>query len=229
MRPYWFGLLIILLTGSVTIHLGRAGPSEPTPAPPQKTVQPIFIPPNSNLTTELQLTREDLLPLVAQILSHFGIQQAGGRVIPGEELKGILSALEALWLVEYEITQRGVTVSDALKIQQAFMEQQGWRRIFWNRTSRGNREALLMVDPPRNGLFFVQARESSKALKVLVVRTKGMIDASTAVGILMTFLVKPEVIPPTIASPPPSEKKEPPPSEKPSTSAGEAPEEGEKK
>ncbi len=198
----------------VFLSFGLGMAQSPADQPP-KSPPPVFIPSGTVLLTELQLTRDDLLPLVAQILSNFGIQQSGGRVVSGEEIKGILSAMEALWLVEYEVSQRGVTVADSLKSQQTFMEQQGWKRIFWNRSPRGNREVMLMVEPPRNGLFFVQARESAKTLRVLVVRTKGMIDAPTAIGLLMTFLVKPEGGPATPVAPPlPSEKKEQPQPEK---------------
>jgi hypothetical protein len=49
-----------------------------------------------------------------------------------------------------------------------------------------------MIEPPRNGLFVVIARERPQALRVMVIRTKGQIDVNLALGLLVTFLMRPE-------------------------------------
>jgi hypothetical protein len=185
-RTLW---AIPLLLASVALAQSNQAPSE---QPTSKPTQGIFVPTTATLITELHLTKDDLLPVVAQVLSYFGLQHATGQVLSGEDLKNMVSSLDALWLVEYDITQRGVTVSDAVKMQQGLMEAQGWRRVFWNRSTKGDRETLVMIEPPRNGLFVVIARERPQALRVMVIRTKGQIDVNLALGLLVTFLMRPE-------------------------------------
>jgi hypothetical protein len=41
-------------------------------------------------------------------------------------------------------------------------------------------------------LFVVIARERPQALRVMVIRTKGQIDVNLALGLLVTFLMRPE-------------------------------------
>jgi hypothetical protein len=185
-RTLW---AIPLLLASVALAQPNQAPSE---QPTSKPTQGIFVPTTATMITELHLTKDDLLPVVAQVLSYFGLQHATGQVLSGEDLKNMVSSLDALWLVEYDISQRGVTVSDAVKMQQGLMEVQGWRRVFWNRSTKGDRETLVMIEPPRNGLFVVIARERPQALRVMVIRTKGQIDVNLALGLLVTFLMRPE-------------------------------------
>ncbi len=180
---------ITLLLTSIALAQPNQAPSE---QPTNKPTQGIFVPTMATLVTELHLTKDDLLPVIAQVLSYFGLQHATGQVLSGEDLKNMVSSLDALWLVEYDISQRGVTIADAVKMQQGLMEAQGWRRVFWNRNTKGTRETLVMIEPPRNGLFVVIARERPQALRVMVIRTKGQIDVNLALGLLVTFLMRPE-------------------------------------
>lgn len=208
-RPTFIAVVVCTAVAAVCAQQ----PATPSEQPAPKPTQGIFVPTTATLITELHLTKDDLLPVVAQVLSYFGLQHATGQVLSGEDLKNMVSSLDALWLVEYDISQRGVTVSDAIKMQQGLMEAQGWRRVFWNRSSKGNRETLVMIEPPRNGLFVVVARERPQALRVMVVRTKGQIDVNLALGLLVTFLMRPEqptTVPITPMPPTSAEKKETP-------------------
>lgn len=202
-------ILVALTVIAVTFCFGQRPEEMPPPEgkpPLRKTPQGVIVPTAATLITELHLTKDDLLPLIAQILSYFGLQHATGQVLSGEELRGIVSSLDELWMVEYDIHERNFVVSDAIKFHQSLMEAQGWRRIFWNRRSKGDRETLLMVLPPRDGLFLVIARERTrkapqgiperKHLRVMVIRTHGVIDVNLALGLLVTFLFRPEQPPP---------------------------------
>ncbi|MCS7277982.1 MAG: hypothetical protein NZ531_03945 [Aquificaceae bacterium] len=175
-----------------------------TTKPPLKPI--IFVPAGATLLTELQLTKEDLLPVVAQVFAYFSLHHSGGQVISGEQLRDLITSMEALWLVEYDFRQKGATTADLVQMNQSLLEAQGWRRVFWNRSSSGNRETMLMIEPPKKGLFVLTARrnESSGNIRVVAIRTQGEVDIGTTLWLLTTFLMKPE--PPAPSSPSSSEK-----------------------
>lgn len=162
------------------------------PTPPLKPI--IFVPSGATLLTELQLTKDDLLPVVAQVFSYFSLQHSGGQIIQGEQLRDLITSIEALWLVEYDFRQKGATPADLVQMNQSLLEAQGWRRVFWNRSSDGSRETMLMVEPPRKGLFVFIARRDKNAenIRVIAIRTQGEVDVGTALWLLTTFLMRPE-------------------------------------
>lgn len=179
------------------------------PQPPTKSV--IFIPSGSILLTELQLTKDDLLPVVAQVFGYFSLQHSGGQVIQGEQLRSLIASMETLWLVEYEFRQKGALPADLVQMNQSLLEAQGWRRVFWNRSSDGKRETMVMVEPPRKGLFVFLARlnQSSGTIRVVAIRTQGEVDVGTTLWLLTTFLMKPEAPASTPSSPPSAVEKSP--------------------
>ncbi len=191
-----------------TLAVAQNQPSHETSAtkPPTKTV--IFVPAGAILLTELQLTKDDLLPVVAQVFSYFSLQHSGGQVIPGEQLRDLITSMEALWLVEYDFRQKGSTPADLIQMNQNLLEAQGWRRVFWNRSTSGNRETMVMVEPPRKGLFVFTARlgESSSNIRAIAIRTQGEVDVGTTLWLLTTFLMKPETPTPTPTTPTSGEK-----------------------
>ena len=181
------------------------------PTVPLKPV--IFVPAGATLLTELQLTKDDLLPVVAQVFSYFSLQHSGGQVIQGEQLRDLITSMESLWLVEYDFRQKGATPADLIQMNQSLLEAQGWRRIFWNRSSDGNRETMVMVEPPRKGLFVFMARLNANSgnIRVVAIRTQGEIDVGTTLWLLTTFLMRPEAPAPmpAPATPPSSSEKTP--------------------
>ncbi len=172
------------------------------PTPPLKPA--IFVPSGATLLTELQLTKEDLLPVVAQVFSYFSLQHSGGQIVQGEQLRDLLTGMEALWLVEYDFRQKGATPADLVQMNQNLLEAQGLRRVFWNRSSDGNRETMVMVEPPRKGLFVFIARKEKNAenIRVIAIRTQGEVDVGTTLWLLTTFLMRPETPAPTPVTPP---------------------------
>ncbi len=180
----------------------REGESPTTkPSAPLKPV--IFVPSGATLLTELQLTKDDLLPVVAQVFNYFSLQHAGGQVIQGEQLRDMITSLDALWLVEYDFRQKGVSPADLVQMNQNLLEAQGLRRVFWNRSSDGVRETMLMVEPPRKGLFILTARlnPNTGAIRVIAIRTQGEVDIGTTLWLLTTFLMRPEPPTPTVEKP----------------------------
>lgn len=215
MRNFVF-VLVLTVFVSLAFPQTQTKPGDATttkPTPPLKPV--IFVPSGATLLTELQLTREDLLPVVAQVFSYFSLQHSGGQFIQGDQLRDLIMNMEALWLVEYDFRQKGATPSDLLQMNQNLLEAQGWRRVFWNRSGDGNRETMVMVEPTRKGLFVLLARRDKNAenIRVIAVRTQGEIDIGTTLWLLTTFLMKPEL--PTPAPPTPSNPSEKSPSVKP--------------
>ncbi len=195
MNKKW--LIVALLCGLCVAVVGgqertSEEPSETKPTPPLKPV--IFVPSGATLLTELQLTKGDLLPVVAQVFGYFSLQHAGGQVIQGEQLRDLITSLDALWLVEYEFRQKGATPGDLVQLNQSLLEAQGWRRVFWNRSSDGNRETMLMVEPPRKGIFVLIARlnNTTNAIRVVAIRAQGEVDVGTTLWLLTTFLMRPE-------------------------------------
>ncbi|MGQ9463294.1 MAG: hypothetical protein ACUVRR_09615 [Candidatus Fervidibacter sp.] len=179
------------------------------PQPPTKSA--IFIPSGSTLLTELHLTKDDLLPVIEQVFSYFSLQHSGGQVIQGEQLRGLIASMEALWLVEYEFRQKGAVPADLVQMNQSLLEAQGWRRVFWNRSSDGKRETMVMVEPPRKGLFVFMARlnQNSGATRVIAIRTQGEVDVGMTLWLLTTFLMKPEAPASTPSSSPSAVEKSP--------------------
>lgn len=193
MRNWVFGLALAALV-SFAFAQTQPKPEETAPKPTLPLKPIIFVPSGATLLTELQLTKEDLLPVVAQVFSYFSLQHSGGQVIQGEQLRDLITSMEALWLVEYDFRQRGATPADLVQMNQSLLEAQGWRRIFWNRSSDGSRETMLMVEPPRKGLFAFVARRNKNAenIRVIAIRTQGEVDVGTTLWLLTTFLMKPE-------------------------------------
>lgn len=215
----WLIRLMVLLLSAGMAQTGKpTDKQEQPPTPPTTTVKPIksiFVPSGATLITELYLTKEDLLPVVAQVFSYFSLQHASGPVISGDELKNVVTAMDALLVIEYDLAQRGVTVADAIKMHQSLIEAQGWQRVFWNRSTKGDRETLVMIEPPRNGLFAVLARERPQALRVIVISTRGQIDVGMVLWLMITFLMRPEQPSPMPITPTSPEKKEQPQAGKP--------------
>lgn len=197
----------LALSFFVAFASGQTQPISET-APAKTPLKPvIFVPAGATLLTELQLTKEDLLPVVAQVFAYFSLQHSGGQVISGEQMRDLITSLEALWLVEYDFRQKGATPADLVQMNQSLLEAQGWRRVFWNRSGKGDRETMLMVEPPRKGLFVFTARrnEGSGSIRVVAIRTQGEIDVGTTLWLLTTFLMKPEAPAPSpTPTPPPS-------------------------
>jgi len=185
------------------------------PTPPLKPI--IFVPTGATLLTELQLTKEDLLPVVAQVFGYFSLQHSGGQVIQGEQLRDLITGIESLWLVEYDFRQKGATPGDLVQMNQSLLEAQGWRRVFWNRSSDGSRETMVMVEPPRKGLFVFTARKgkNSENVRVIAIRTQGEIDVGTTLWLLTTFLMRPEAPAPAPLPAAPTSTSEKAPSVKP--------------
>ncbi len=211
-------VLVLVLAVSVSFAFSQTQPrpedtTTTKPTPPLKPV--IFVPSGANLLTELQLTKEDLLPVVAQVFSYFSLQHSGGQFIQGDQLRDLITSMEALWLVEYDFRQKGATPADLLQMNQSLLEAQGWRRVFWNRSNDGNRETMVMVEPPRKGLFVLLARRDKNAenIRVIAIRTQGEVDVGTTLWLLTTFLMRPEL--PTPTPPTPSSPSEKSPSVKP--------------
>ncbi|MFN3422281.1 MAG: hypothetical protein ACK40X_11220 [Armatimonadota bacterium] len=215
MRNFALALVLVVFV-SLVFSQTQPKPEETTttkPTPPLKPV--IFVPAGATLLTELQLTKEDLLPVVAQVFSYFSLQHSGGQFIQGDQLRDLIASMEALWLVEYDFRQKGATPADLLQMNQSLLEAQGWRRVFWNRSNDGNRETMVMVEPPRKGLFVLLARRDRNAenIRVIAIRTQGEIDVGTTLWLLTTFLMRPEL--PTPTPPTPSSPSEKTPSVKP--------------
>jgi len=220
MRKLIFALALVV---GVSFAFAQTQPkSEDTvttkPTPPLKPI--IFVPSGATLLTELQLTKEDLLPVVAQVFGYFSLQHSGGQIIQGEQLRDLITSMEALWLVEYDFRQKGATPSDLVQMNQSLLEAQGWRRVFWNRNADGNRETMVMVEPPRKGLFAFIARrdKNSENIRVIAIRTQGEVDVGTTLWLLTTFLMRPEA--PAPAPTTPSSTSEKAPSVKPTPDKG---------
>ncbi len=219
----------------VSIALAQSQPTAESSTATKLTVplKPvIFVPAGATLLTELQLTKDDLLPVVAQVFSYFSLQHSGGQVIQGEQLRDLITGMESLWLVEYDFRQKGATPADLIQMNQSLMEAQGWRRIFWNRSSDGNRETMVMVEPPRKGLFVFTARLNANSgnIRVVAIRTQGEIDVGTTLWLLTTFLMRPEAPAPAPTMPQGSGEKTPsvkPTPEKPSPEKSPGQEKGE--
>lgn len=209
--------LVVEIFLTVGMAQTEAAKQEQPPTPSTaRPIQGIFVPAGATLLTELQLTKSDLLPVIAQVFAYFTLQHTDGRVIlPGDDLKNLITAMDALWLVEYEVSQRDGELADAVKMHQSLMEAQGWQRILLNRSAKGDRETIVMVEPPRNGLFVLTVRKNNRGIRAIAIRTKGAIDVGTTLWLLMTFLMRPET--PALTPPVPAsggEKKEATPSEK---------------
>lgn len=208
MRKFVVYLTLIVLASGTSLS-----PLSPTES--QTADKPtIFVPAGATLLTELQLTKDDLLPVVAQVFSYFSLQHSGGQFIQGEQLRSLITSMEALWLVEYDYKQKGATPADLVQMNRSLLEAQGWRRIFWNRSGDGNRETVVMVEPPRKGLFVLTARLNSGSgnIRVVAIRTQGEIDVGTTLWLLTTFLMRPEAPTPSATPAPPlsTEEKTPP-------------------
>ncbi|MFA0783982.1 MAG: hypothetical protein YYHSYBAR_002373 [Candidatus Fervidibacter sacchari] len=213
-------LTCLALVFSVSLAFAQLQPAAESstatkPTVPLKPV--IFVPAGATLLTELQLTKDDLLPVVAQVFGYFSLQHSGGQVIQGEQLRDLITGMESLWLVEYDFRQKGATPADLIQMNQSLLEAQGWRRIFWNRSSDGKRETMVMVEPPRKGLFVFTARlnANSESIRVVAIRTQGEIDVGTTLWLLTTFLMRPEAPAPTPATTTPQSSSEKAPSVKP--------------
>ncbi len=213
-------LVCLVLFFSVSFTFAQLQPTAESstgtkPTVPLKPV--IFVPAGSTLLTELQLTKDDLLPVVAQVFGYFSLQHSGGQVIHGEQLRDLITSMDSLWLVEYDFRQKGATPADLIQMNQGLLEAQGWRRIFWNRSSDGNRETMVMVEPPRKGLFVFLARLNANSgnIRVIAIRTQGEIDVGTTLWLLTTFLMRPEAPAPTPAPTTPQSSSEKSPSVKP--------------
>ncbi|MER3501632.1 MAG: hypothetical protein IMHGJWDQ_001492 [Candidatus Fervidibacter sp.] len=207
------GVLFCLVVGLKAQPQPSGEPSQPPPTKPPTVLKPvIFVPSGATLLTELQLTKEDLLPVVAQVFAYFSLQHAGGQVIQGEQLRDLITGIEALWLVEYDFRQKGAVPADLVQMNQGLLEAQGWRRVFWNRSTDGYRETMVMVEPPRKGLFVFLARRNmgSESIRVIAIRTQGEVDVGTTLWLLTTFLMRPEAPLPAPTSPAPPEKAPPP-------------------
>jgi hypothetical protein len=76
---------------------------------------------------------------------------------------------------------------------------------------------MVMVEPPRKGLFVFTARlnANSGSIRVVAIRTQGEIDVGTTLWLLTTFLMRPEAPAPTPAPTTPSSGGEKAPSVKP--------------
>lgn len=211
-------LLNLTLFCLVTFAFAQNQPTSETTTTKPLLKPVIFVPAGATLLTELQLTKDDLLPVVAQVFAYFSLQHSGGQVISGEQLRDLITTLEALWLVEYDFQQKGTTPADLIQMNQSLLEAQGWRRIFWNRSSKGDRETMVMVEPPRKGLFVLTARrnENSGNIRVVAIRTQGEVDVGTTLWLLTTFLMKPEAPSPAPATTSGSEKAPQTPQVKPS-------------
>ncbi len=198
-----------------TAQIEAAKQEQPPMPPTARPIQGIFVPAGATLLTELQLTKSDLLPVVAQVFAYFTLQHTGGQVVlPGEDLKNLITAMDALWLVEYEVVQRDGVLSDTVKMHQSLMEAQGWQRILLNRSTKGDRETIVMIEPPRSGLFVLTVRKNDRGVRAIAVRTKGAVDVGTTLWLLMTFLMRPETPALTPPAPTSGEKKEATPTEK---------------
>jgi hypothetical protein len=190
-----FACLALALWVSLALAQSQPTAESSTATKPTVPLKPvIFVPAGATLLTELQLTKDDLLPVVAQVFGYFSLQHSGGQVIQGEQLRDLITGMESLWLVEYDFRQKGATPADLIQMNQSLLEAQGWRRIFWNRSSDGNRETMVMVEPPRKGLFVFTARlnANSGSIRVVAIRTQGEIDVGTTLWLLTTFLMRPE-------------------------------------
>lgn len=203
--------LVACLTIVVFSQSQPASENQPVTQPQPTTRSVIFIPSGSTLLTELRLTKDDLLPVIAQVFGYFSLQHSGGQVIQGEQLQGLIASMEALWLVEYEFRQKGAVPADLVQMNQSLLEAQGWRRVFWNRSSDGKRETMVMVEPPRKGLFVFTARlnQNSGTIRVVAIRTQGEVDVGTTLWLLTTFLMKPEAPASTPSSSPSAAEKSP--------------------
>jgi len=213
-----FACLALALWVSLALAQSQPTAESSTATKPTVPLKPvIFVPTGATLLTELQLTKDDLLPVVAQVFGYFSLQHSGGQVIQGEQLRDLITGMESLWLVEYDFRQKGATPADLIQMNQSLLEAQGWRRIFWNRSSDGNRETMVMVEPPRKGLFVFTARlnANSGSIRVVAIRTQGEIDVGTTLWLLTTFLMRPEAPAPTPAPTTPSSSGEKAPSVKP--------------
>lgn len=210
MRKLIFGLTVAAFL-SLAFAQTQPKPEDSTAKPISPLKPVIFVPTGATLLTELQLTKDDLLPVVAQVFGYFSLQHSGGQVIQGEQLRDLITGMEAIWLVEYDFRQKGATPADLVQMNQSLLEAQGWRRVFWNRSSDGNRETMVMVEPPRKGLFVFTARRNKNAeiIRVIAIRTQGEVDVGTTLWLLTTFLMKPEVPLPAPATPSSTTEKTP--------------------
>jgi len=208
--------LSLLLCGLI---LAASGPSGAGPARrPSSTAQPakalaIPIYPKGQVVTEINLSEQDLLPMLKEMLQSapkLPIQAGGGKTLEVDfsELSLALQGLKRIRVLTCRIPGAPQPAHVA-RFYADSLRTQGWSQIAWVATKPEEVFALHSLGQ-KGGLFFLtsrvtRAKNGSRWTEVTAGRTEGMIDMVRLMRWIGRFMTEeqaaPKPPPPTPAEP----------------------------
>jgi len=168
----------IAITLIVAGGLGVAGPTA-APAQPPASLE-IPLPENAEVQMEIQVSEDDFLPMIKQVLPQF----AGlFLLVAPEELQEALQGLRQVRVLEVEVPV-GPKAEDLVTFYEERFTGQQWRRVFWQRRKPG-RVLLLLAQEGLEGTFFVSARQGAEKTRLTLVRTLGMANLPQIAALIL--------------------------------------------
>lgn len=161
-------------------------------APPMDL--PIY--PDGEVTMEINMTNEDILPTIKAMLpligAKFGDKLEG---INAEDLAAIFKDVNRIQVVQVEVAKQGVTSKDVAQYYATNTPKGDWSRVFMQSAGTKGSIALYTQGAGANMALYgfkidEKVVDGKPTTRALVVKTDGMLDLAKLVTIAAQFFIK---------------------------------------
>lgn len=179
----------------VAVILALTAPAvfaQETPEPPALDV-PIY--PNGEVTMEINMTNQDILPTLQAMLplmtARYGDKLKG---INAEDIAAAFKDLKRLQVAQVDIAKDGVTTSDIANYYATNIPKGSWNRVFWQSLGSKGTIALYTQGTGENMAIYgfkidSKTIDEKQIKRVMVLKTEGQIDLAKLLAIAAQFMI----------------------------------------
>lgn len=173
-----FGFLALLLIGSCAQAEDRPIPDIPMYA-------------GGEATMEVNLTNEDILPMVNAMLPLLGRKFGNiAETVSAEDIAGVFKDVKSIQFLQFDLTKPGIADSDIADFYAKNIPQGSWTRIFWQSDALKGTIAVYCKSGGEMlyGFRIRSIKESQKTIKrVEVLKTEGKLDYAKLISLVAKY------------------------------------------
>lgn len=145
----------------------------------EKPPMDIAIFPGAEVTMEMNLTSEDIMPMLQAMLPLMGDSYGGlAKAVSPDEIAGLLKDIRRVEALQVEVRKSSVTLDEIASFYGKNLPEGQWRRVFYS--SDGKSGLAIYADPASQSYYGFRTRskaDGSKTIKeALAAKVVGSID-----------------------------------------------------
>lgn len=144
------------------------------------------------VTMEVNLTNEDILPMVNAMLPL--LSRKFGEIVEtvsAEDIAGVFKDIKSIQFLQFDLTKSGIADRDIADFYAKSIPQGSWNRIFWQTDALNGTIAVYCQSGGEMlyGFRIRSIKESQKIIKrVEVLKTKGKLDYARLISLAAKYV-----------------------------------------